>query len=186
MATVKQTLLANVKYKLPCNGLFFQLLAASAPLSLDFRVQSSSQPDLHESVPVGFWYKSNQLLSYVEVESNIAQEITYLYAMGQTGVDRSETITTLSQGSVITDTAPAVVGVASSLVLAATASRKRVIFTADSANAGTIALGGASVTLANSAILLDAGDSFIDEKAAIAEYHAIASIAAQGLRISEA
>lgn len=186
MATVTQQLTANTVTRLPCNGYFFQLLSASAPLSLDFRIANSSQPDLHKSVPVGFWYKSNQLLNYVEVLSTIAQEITYLYALGQTGVDRSETITTLSQGSVITDNAPAVVGVASSFVLAANSSRKRVIFTADAANTGTIYLGGNGITAVNGAIALSAGDTFIDESAAIAEYWAIASSNGQLLRISEA
>lgn len=186
MATVTQQLTANTRTRLPCNGYFFQLLSASAPLQVDFFAANKAQPDRHSNIPVGFWYKSNQQLTIVEVESATDQLISYLYADGQTGVDRSETITTLSQGSVITDNAPKVVGVASSLVLAANSSRKRVIFTADAANTGTIALGGSSVTLANSAILLDAGDSFIDDKAAIAEYHAIATLAAQGLRISEA
>lgn len=186
MATVTQQLTANTRHKLPCNGSFFQLLSANAPLKVNFYSVNNAQPDSHENIPQGFWYKSNTRLDFVEFESATDQLVSYLYAQGQTGIDRSETVTTLAQGTVITDTAPVSVGIASALALAANAGRKRVIFTADAANAGTIALGGASVTLANSAILLEAGDSFIDDKAAIAEYHAIATLAAQGLRISEA
>lgn len=186
MATVKQVLSAGIRHVLPCNGYFFQLLAASAPISINFRVAGSSQPDQHERIPIGFWYESRQPLTFVEVESTIDQEIEYLYAIGRTGVDHSETITTLSQATVITDSDPETVGIVSDQVLAANPGRRRAIFRADDSNTGMIYLGGAGVTPANAAIILTAGDTYIEDSAAPAEFYAVASMADQVLRLSEA
>ena len=186
MSTVKQTLTANQRHKLPCNGYFFQLLAASAPLSINFLTANSSQPDQHENIPVGFWFESKQPLVYVEIESTISQEIEYLYSNGRTGVDRSETLTVLAQGSAIGDLDSETVGAVRVKVLDINLGRKRVIFAADGANTGVIALGGAGVSLLNAALLLSAGDTWVEDSAAVAEFHAVASAAGQVLRMSEA
>ena len=65
----------------------------------------------------------------------------------------------------------------------AAATRAKVVFTADPDNLGEIALGPSGVTLANSPILLAPGDSWIDDLAASAAWYAIATQAAQTLRI---
>ena len=151
-----------------------------------FLTANSSQPDQHENIPVGFWFESKQPLVYVEIESTISQEIEYLYSNGRTGVDRSETLTVLAQGSAIGDLDSETVGAVRVKVLDSNLGRKRVIFAADSANTGVIALGGAGVTLLNAALLLSAGDVWVEDSAAVAEFHAIASAAGQVLRMSEA
>lgn len=185
MPSIKQTLQAGVSHKLPCNGYFFQLIASNADVTISFYEQNNANSEIHENIKTGFFFDSPVLLSYAEITSSISQEIEYIYSRGKVGIDRTITQTRFSQGSVINDSLETVNNTRD-IVLLADDNRTRVIFTADDTNTGTIYLGGSSVTTANSAIILNAGDSFVDDKAAIAEYSAIASSNGQKLRISEA
>lgn len=186
MATKTQTLSAGQKHKLPCNGYFFQLLESTAKVNISFFASGAAQSEVHEKVEAGFWFKSPVLLNFVEIQSEIDQEINFVYSLGQTGYDRSQTSTKLVQGSAIQNIAPVTVGAAQVLAIAANSGRNRLIFTADNSNSGVIYLGGDGVTTVNSAIILNAGDAFIDESAAFSAYYAIASAAGQVLRISGA
>lgn len=186
MATFKQTLTANKIHKLSCNGYFFQLLSASANIKINFIVANTAQPDSHESIPVGFWFKSDKQLSYIEVESTVDQEISYLVANGQTGIDRSVLITELSQSTVISNKPRATVNNVLDIVATANDSRKRLMFRADETNTGVIYLGGADVTADNAVIALSADDVWLDNYSAKAAYYAIATAAGQKLRICEA
>lgn len=187
MATIKQTLQAGNTHKLPCNGYFFQLLASSANVDINFIVSGATpQAEKHEDISAGFWFKSPVLLTFVEVTSTVSQEISYVYSLGQTGYDRSQTLSKLLQGSVITNRNPVTVGTSQVQATTANSERTRLIFTADNANSGVIYLGGAGVTSANSTLALSAGETFIDETSSIAEYWTIASSASQVLKISEA
>lgn len=187
MATVKQTLTAGRTHKLPCNGYFFQLLNANASVDINFVVSGATpQTEQHNNIDAGFWFKSPSLLTFVEIKSSIDQDIEYVYSLGQTGYDRSQTLSKLLQGSVILNRDPLAVGTAQVQATTANNDRTRLVFTADAANTGTIYLGGNGITAVNGAIALSAGDTFIDESAAIAEYWAIASSNGQLLRISEA
>lgn len=187
MATVKQYLSAGKTHKLPCNGYFFQLLSASASVDINFIVSGATpQSERHDNIDAGFWFKSPVLLTLVEFKSSIDQEIEFVYSMGQTGYDRSQTLSKLLQGSAVLNRMPLNVGLLETQATIANNDRTRLIFSADSTNSGVIYLGGQGITAANSAIALSAGDTFIDDSAAIAEYWAIASSNGQVLRISEA
>jgi hypothetical protein len=188
VSTITQALSAGVLARLPCNGYFFQLLTASANVNLRF-VSAGKQPQTenHDDIGAGFWFKSPELLTFVEFTSDIDQTINYVYSLGQTGYDRSQTTTKLLQGSSITDIAPATVNTTIGLVRAANSERNKIVFAADDANgAGLIYLGGSSVTTANSARILRAGDVYEEDKSAVAAWYAIGSTNGLILRISEA
>lgn len=186
MATYSQLLEANQEYDLPIVGTFFQLLSASGELDIEFMSENNPKPDSHKGIPQGFWYDSKTRLTQVKVKSNVRQVVKYIYANGRTGIDRSEIVTTLSQSSVLTDIEPKTINQVSSKVTDYNSSRKRIIFTANNNNTGVICLGGQNVNLNNSAIILAAGESYIEDNAALAEFYAISNADNQILRINEA
>lgn len=81
----------------------------------------------------------------------------------------------------LTTVAQATVGVAAASV-SNDATLKRITFR-NANTTGNIYLGGATVTAANSAIVLAPGDTFIDEMGAAADWYAIADIAASKLNL---
>lgn len=187
MSTIVQTLSAGIKHRLPCNGYFFQLLEASANVNLVFiSAGRMPQSEAHNNIGAGFWFKSPELLTFVDITSEIDQQIEYVYSLGQTGYDRTQTLSRLLQATVITDRARVTVTTSRSHVVNSSTGRTRIIFTADEGNSGVISIGGVSVNGENAAINLSAGDSWVEEKAALADFYAMADHGSQYLRISEA
>lgn len=186
MRTQQKQFAAGQTETLTVNGDFFVLLSSQAPVDLEFEyVGQSGATDICLGIEAGYSEQFPAQLTAVKVTSATAQVIKYGYGLGVVKFDRVVTETTVQQGTVIADISPATVGNYRSLVLAA-AIRKRVIFTADSTNTGVIYLGGSGVTTANGAIVLAAGDTWIEDTAANAEFYAFASANGQTLRMSGA
>ena len=186
MRTQQKEFTAGQTETLTVNGDFFVLLSSQAPVDLEFEyVGQSGATDICLGIEAGYSEQFPAQLTAVKVTSATAQVIKYGYGLGVVKFDRVVTETTVQQGTVIEDIAPETVGASRVLVLG-TAIRKRAIFTADSANTGVIYVGGSGVTTANGAIVLAAGDSWIEDTAANADFYAVASAAAQVLRISGA
>lgn len=186
MRTHEVTLAANETIKATLNGNFFVLLSAQAPVDMQFLTVDGGQNDISKGIEAGYSEQFTEQLTAVYFTSATAQVIKYGYAKGAVSFDRVVNVTSLQQSTVITNTAPATVSTSAASVLAASATRKRIVFTADSANAGTIYLGGSGISTTNGAIMLTSGDSWIEDTAAAAQWYAVASIAGQTLRISEA
>ena len=185
MRTVDIDLLAGQEKKVSVMGYYLTLLEAAAPVNLDVElVGKAGTPEVGTGVREGYGENFTEMFNSITLTSAINQKIKVGYGMGTIKMDRSTIIT--KQATSQTDAAPATVGVAAASVLAGSATRQRIIFTADAANGGDIYLGGSGVTVANSAIKLAAGESWIEERVAGAEWYAIASAAAQALRINTA
>lgn len=79
--------------------------------------------------------------------------------------------------------AVAVSNVAATALLAADGDRLQVVFHNPSTNTGAMYLGGATVTAANAARILQPGDTLIDDKAAPAAWYAVAAVNAETIRV---
>lgn len=170
---------------LDCDGMFFQLVSSSAPISIDFRVPNSAQQDQYESIPIGFWFESKQKMTAIQVVSPVDQEISYIVSNGRTGIDRSAIVTVLAQGSAISNRAPATVDDEPGVILEGNTARQRAVFTSDPANTQLIVLGGPDVTFDNGTIILEPGDTWKETDSAPAAIFAVAGGPGQILRRSE-
>ncbi len=187
MRTHQAKLVANETKKLTVNGSFFILLAAQDVLDLDFEyVGQTGGIEVSKGIEAGYSELFPAQLTAVNVTSAVDQVIKYGYAQGQVNFDRVVSEFNIHQSSVINNFNPVTVGASQVVAVNAGLTRRKLIFTADVANTGVIYLGGDGVTTSNSAIYLEAGDSFEDVQAAAAKYYAIASAAGQVLRISGA
>lgn len=188
MRTYDATLSAGQAKTLTVNGNFFALINAVGAVDLEFQYVGTAGTGGFTEVSAGMVAGYSEIfpgqMTQVTVTSSIAQTIRYGCGNGNARFDASTIIT--KQATSQTETAPATVGVAAASVLAGSATRQRIIFTADAANGGDIYLGGSTVTTVNSAIKLGAGESWIEERAAGAAWYAIASAAGQTLRINTA
>lgn len=179
------SLAAGVPLDIEGAASFFQLMSASANIDVEF-FRNNSRNGSAISVPASFRYGplgEGREFHRVRLKSATSQTVKVCVATSEANLSQLSGTVTIGQGTGITDVAPASVGVAAASVLAAGSGRHRVMFKADDANTGSIAIGGAGVTLANSTIVLLAGDTYIESDSADAEFFAIASIAAQTLRI---
>lgn len=188
MRTYDVTLTAGQPATLTVNGNFFALIDAAGAVDLDFQYVGTAGTGGFTENSKGMVSGYSEIfpgqLTQVVMTSAVTQSVRYGCGNGTARFDKSTIIT--KQATSQTDTAPATVGVAAGVVLAGSATRQRIIFTADAANAGDIYLGGSGVTVANSAIKLAAGESWIEERVSGAAWYAIASAAAQVLRINTA
>lgn len=91
MPTKTQSLKAGQVHKLPCNGYFFQLLESQAKVDISFCTSGMAQKEDNNGVEAGFWFKSLELMTFVEIKSEVDQEIIFVYSIGQTGYDRATT-----------------------------------------------------------------------------------------------
>ena len=185
MRTIQQTLAANVETTLTVNGNTFALIDAAGPVDMEFiYIGQSGTTEISKGIEPFYSETFPGMLTAVKVTSATAQTIKYGSGMGAVTFNRARFVS--QQATTQTDNAPATVGVAAAVVLAGSATRQRIIFTADAANVGDIYLGGSGVTTVNSAIKLAAGESWIEERAAGAAWYGIASAAGQSLRINTA
>lgn len=185
MRTYQQTLTAGQTYELTVNGNYFALLEAAGAVDVEFRyIGQSGSTEISQGLQQGYSETFPGMLTSVSVVSSITQTIKYGCGNGVARFDRSTIVQ--AQATTVTDSAPVTVGVVSALVTAAAASRRRIIFTADTANTADIYLGGVGVSAVNGAIRLEADGSWIEDLAAAAAWYAVASAAGQVLRIQEA
>lgn len=188
MRTYDVTLTAGQPATLTVNGNFFALINAVGAVDLEFQYVGTAGTggftEISKGMVSGYSEVFPGQLTQVVMTSAVTQSIRYGCGNGSARFDASTIIT--KQATSQTDTAPATVGAAAGVVLAGSATRQRIIFTADAANGGEIYLGGSGVTTVNSAIKLGAGESWIEERVAGAAWYAIASAAGQTLRINTA
>lgn len=185
MRTVDIQLVAGQEKKVSVMGYYLTLLEAAAPVNLDVElVGKAGTPEVGTGVREGYGENFPEMFNSITLNSAVNQTIKVGYGMGMIKMDRSTIIS--KQATSQADVAPATVGAGAASVLAGSATRQRIIFTADTANGGDIYLGGSGVTTVNSAIKLAAGESWIEERAAGAAWYAIASAAGQTLRINTA
>lgn len=189
MRTFTETLEAGKRVRLPCNGFNFNLFSSSSPLNLNFITQGKGETgDICNDIVSGFWYESPTLLTFVEMTSTVNQVVQWSVSNGRAGYTRisGEVSANIVRATVIGQVAPVAVGVVAVSVIASNAARKRVIFTADENNTGTLYLGAVGVTVANSAIVLASGESYIEELASPVQFYGVSDLAGQIVRISEA
>lgn len=136
-----------------------------------------------QDVEAGAWYRApanEQDFDSIEIETSTSEAVKFVITSGEAGYDRL--FTAFAQARNLALPGNVSVGVAAGVALAA-ATRSKVIFQADAGNAGTIYLGPSGITSANGPIALQPGDMWVEEIAASAAWYAIATVAAQTLRI---
>lgn len=186
MRTYDVTLTAGQPATLTVNGNFFALINAVGAVDLEFQYVGTAGTGGFTEISKGMVSGYSEIfpgqLTQVVMTSAVTQSIRYGCGNGTARFDASTIIT--KQATAQAEIAPATVGVAAGVVLAASSTRQRIIFRADDANTGDIYLGGNGVTTANGTIVLAPGKTWIEERVAGAAWYAIATAAAQSLRIS--
>lgn len=160
-------------------GGYFKLLAAAAAVSIKLYKDGACVLSA-DSVDAGFY--QSVAFDRVEITCTVSQQVDWLFASQEGGSDRITGTITISGASTLALPGNVAVGVAEVAVLAA-ATRRKVIFMADKANAGTIYLGPVGVLTTTGAVPLDPGDVWEEIEGASAAWRAIATLAAQTLRV---
>jgi hypothetical protein len=185
MRTVNISLTAGVAKKVSVTGFYLTLIQAVAAIDMEVEmVGKAGSSDVSTGLPEGYGEQFPEMFNSVTLTSAVTQDIKIGYSLGVVNFDRTSIIS--QQASTITNAAPVTVGVAAGLAVAAASTRQRIVFTADDANTGDIYIGGTGITTAAGAIKLEPGASWVEERAAAAAWYAIATAAAQSLRIQTA
>lgn len=183
MRTVDIPLVAGQEKKVSVMGYYLALMEAAAPVDLSVElVGKAGTPEVGTGVIAGYGENFPEMFNSITLLSAIDQTIKVGYGMGVITMSRATIIT--KQSTSQTEAAPATVGIAAAAVLAGSGTRQRIIFRADDTNTGDIHLGGSGVTTSNSTIVLAPGKTWVEERVAGAAWYAIATAAAQSLRIS--
>lgn len=187
MRTFTETLEAGKRVRLPCNGFNFNLFSSSSPLNLNFITQGKGETgDICNDIVSGFWYESPTLLTFVEMTSTVNQVVQWSVSNGRAGYTRiaGDVSAKIQQGNIsgnykieLSSSTPAQLNPAIDTI-------KRIIFTADKSNTGDIYIGSDSVNSDNGAIILSAGDSYIETHCCAAVFYAIADDDGDKVRIS--
>lgn len=183
-----QAMGAGSTWTLQAMGDYFRLVSCPNPVDVKFyrngtEIASATQMD------TGYWQKPAGGYDRIDITSAAAQDVKIMVSVGDGGydhfnVDISGTATmTTKQASSVNDPAAVVVGVAATLLAAASATRRGLRFY----NAGTVDvyLGGAGVTVAAGAIKIAPGQAWIESEAAPAAWYGISASAAQSVRVQE-
>lgn len=167
-------------------GRYFRLMETLSPINVHFGVRGAVAGRELEQVEAGAWAKlaeGEESFDLITIEGTAGESVKFVVTDGEAGYDRL--FTAIAQANTMTLPGNVTVGTSEGAVLAA-GSRRKVIFQADSANAGVIALGPVGVLLTNSPVILSPGDMWIEEVAASAAWRGIASVAGQTLRVLHA
>lgn len=185
MRTVNISLTAGVAKKVSVTGYYLTLIQAAAAVDMEVEmVGKAGSSDVSTGIPEGYGEQFPEMFNAVTLTSAISQNIKLGYSAGVVKFDR--TTITSSQATVLTHGSATMTTAAVQMVPADTA-RRRVIATAHPDNTGTVFLGGDNtVTSANAARRLAAGESFIDEVAAAAALWALSDVAGDKLIIEVA
>lgn len=184
MNTYEQVLVAGQVISIDSPGDYLRVLTGAQPM--DIHLTRAGVPFATAmQVTEGYWAKPKGGFSGVRVVNGAAgQTIKIGIADGEAGYDRmtiSSGSVFILGGSVLTDYAPVSVGTSATFLVAASGSRKSVRFY----NAGTsdVFLGSASVTVANGAIKIGPGETYIEQEGAPASWFGVSAAAGQSVRV---
>jgi hypothetical protein len=137
-------------------------------------------------VEAGFYATPEGGFDAFEITSASGQTIKVAVSLGGGGYDRSsgDVNATARNGNQGVNSAVSTVTNVQASAIAANAIARRLVLTADLANTADIILGGSSgsLTVANGAIILAPGDSYIADADSEGSFHAIAAVTGQTLR----
>jgi hypothetical protein len=177
LTTIEETWAGAKSFNLA--GRYFRLLETVNPVDIQFG-QGLRADENMAGVEAGAWARFGDGFDRLRITTSGSEAVKFIVSDGEAGYDRL--FTAFAQARTLTLPGNVAVGVAAGVVLAA-ATRAKVIFRADAANAGTIYLGPAGLTTATATIALGPGDTWVEEIAASAAWSAIATVAAQTLRV---
>ena len=181
MRTVNVMLEAGKEKKVSVTGKFLTLLSAAAAVDIAVEmIGKAGNADVMTGIPEGYAEQFVEMFNAVTLTSETDQVIQLGYAMGTVRIDRSTIVT--RQATELSDGLSTFAVVGRALVLAADSTRMTVTFTADPDNAGKIYLGGPGVDDATGSIILEAGDSWIEDRAAAAAWYGYADTAGDKIR----
>lgn len=188
-ATFSNSFAGAATWTLQTQGDYFRLVSSPTAVDLIFYRQNQ-QVATANGMDTGFYIQPVGGFDRVDVISNVAQTVKIMILTGDGGYDRFNVDITsalanlaIAQAVTVNDPAPVSVGVAATALLAAASGRKGARFT----NAGTVDvyLGGVSVTVANAAIKISPGQTWLENEAAPAAWYGISGTAAQSIKIQE-
>ncbi|MEC4722940.1 hypothetical protein RY831_27655 [Noviherbaspirillum sp. CPCC 100848] len=194
-----QAVTAGKPWQLQTMGDYFRLVACPLPVDVKFfranqEIASAVQMD------TGFYLKPAGGFDRIEVVSAQAQTIKIMVLDGDGGYDRFNVDVTsalqaiavnisgaaemtVKQAATINNIAPVAVGTAQTLLVAADATRRGLRFTNNGSS--VVYIGGNGVTVANGAIAIGAGQTWIEDQAAPGAWYGISGVAGQQMRIQE-
>lgn len=141
-------------------------------------------------VETGFYSVPKEGFDRVEITTAVAQTVKFAVSDGFGGYDKTtDAVSVVGNvsvvpvaGGTIANGAAVAVGTAA-VVAAASGGRRAIYFRAAPTNTDAIYLGSSAVTVANAAIKLNPGDTYIEDNMAAAAWYAISSTAAQSLKV---
>jgi len=187
--TLSQALGAGQVWQLQTGGDYFRLISAPSSVNVDF-YRGGAKVSQAVGMDTGFYCQPEGGFDRVDITSPVAQTVKIMILDGDGGYDHFNVDLTsslanlaIAQAATVSDSAPVVVGVAATALVAANSARKGLRFT----NAGTVPvyLGGVGVTVASGAIKIEAGQTWLENEAAPAAWYGIAGTAAQSIKIQE-
>lgn len=183
-----QAIDAGKTWQLQTGGNYFRLVSCPDPVDVKF-FKASAEVASAVQMDTGFWLKPSGGFDRVEITSATGQTVKIMIIDGDGGYDHfnvdltGSAVIAIKQAATVNDIAPVNIGIAATAIVAADATRQGLRLT----NAGTvdIFIGSAGVTVANGAVKIAPGQTWVEDDAAPAAWYGIASIAAQSLKIQE-
>lgn len=157
------------------NQVFFD--DVNTPIDIEFLDSNRAVKAKAQGVKSGskFTFKEGVNIAIMAITTTVDQTIKYILSNGDVEFSRlaGQVTANIIQGNTIGDSSLKVLYLAPSKVVDANSSYKRLIFTADKDNVGDIYIGGEDIDKDSCAIILSAGDSYIEAHCAIAEFWAV-------------
>jgi len=183
-----QAIGAGGAWQLQSGGDHFRLVSCPDPVNVKF-YRGGMEVASATGMDTGFYLKPAGGFERVDITSATAQTVKIMIIDGDGGydhfnVDITGTATlTVKQATTVSDPAAVTVGTAATALVAASATRRGLRIT----NAGSVDvyLGGAGVTVADGAVKIAAGQTWVENEAAPAAWYGIAGTAGQSVRIQE-
>ena len=193
MQTFSQSMTSGQTTVYNVSGRKFQILQGAGS-SLDVQLQQQASTVYYaKAVGVGMWAQPDGGFSSVVITNNSAstQTVQFFVTMGDAGYDQPVASLTVSGqidakpvlDTTLTHLAAVTVGTAATALVAQDTTRRGLrIF-----NAGTVAiyLGGAGVTVANGALMLQPNGYYDETQAPSAAWYGISGTAGQSVRVME-
>lgn len=187
LSTREIPLAAGVAVTIGANGRKFCLLESTGRLDVVFIDVSGQTVGEASQILDGIGILMPRDFYKLRLSSATAQTVRIAMASEDvdfTRVSGTVTANVVQATSITNGAAVAVSNVAATAILAA-GSRKKATFHNPAANTGAMNLGGALVTAANAAIVLQPGDTWSESEAAPAAWYAVAAVNGESLRVAE-
>lgn len=159
-------------------GQQFLLMESSANVDIIFLDAGRNKVGEAKNVPSGLAVKFEKPFALAVVKSAVNQSVKVAFASIEAEFNRlaGQITANITQANIVGDLSKQTLNtVTPELIVSATADAgRRFIFTADRDNVGSIYIGGAGVSADQCALILDAGDSYIETYACAAAFYAIA------------